>query len=328
MVTANHNFDLDQRPGGRGIPAWILSALFHFFLVIVLAFVIQSEPKGTTDEPERTGGIVLVKNSPKKTEYFTEEELQESAQKSTAGDSSAIEKALPKLNDLNEALPGFLPSDDDLGKIGAELGDNILGAEDFLDGISKGIKEGVSKDVTTEVFGVQGTGTKFVYVFDRSGSMDQFGGKPLRAAKSQLLTSLDSLGPDQMFQIVFYNDFPRAFTPRGGKPKLLFATDSNKKDAKRFVQRMPSSGGTHHLSALRLAVDFGPDVVFFLTDANDLSKTDKELDTIDRWNRNAATINSIEFGTAASGGGNEFLTKLAKRNGGKYVFKNVTLFTD
>ena len=57
-------------------------------------------------------------------------------------------------------------------------------------------------------------------------------------------------------------------------------------------------------------------------------KNEKELDTIDRWNRNAATINSIEFGTASSGDRNNFLVKLARRNGGQYVFKNVTLFID
>lgn len=328
MVTSNQDIDFGRRLGGSGVPAWILSALFHFFLVVLLAFVIREEPKGVRDEPERTGGIILVKNSPTKTEYFTEEDIQESAEQANAGNASALEQALPKLNELNESLPGFLPSDDDFGKIGAELGGNILGAETFLDGISKGIKEGVSKDVTTEVFGVQGTGTKFVYVFDRSGSMDQYGGKPLRAAKSQLLSSLNSLGPDQMFQIVFYNDFPRALTPRGGKPKLLFATEANKRDAKRFVSGISGSGGTHHLSALKMAVDFGPDVLFFLTDADDPLKNEKELDTIDRWNRNAATINSIEFGTASSGDRNNFLVKLARRNGGQYVFKNVTLFID
>ena len=63
------------------------------------------------------------------------------------------------------------------------------------------------------VFGVQGEGQKFVYVFDRSGSMDGHGGAPLAAAKSELIASLDDLGDTHQFQIIFYNEHPHIFTP-------------------------------------------------------------------------------------------------------------------
>lgn len=318
----------DRFPDARkGIPAWALSAALHFALVIVAALVIQPTRRGIeTDQPDRFVGIALVKNNPEKTEYLTEDDAEPSS-RSAQANSSELKNALPQLNQLDERLPGFLPSDDDAGDIGAELGDQLVGADGFLDGIAKGPKKGGGTgQTTTQVFGIQGAGTRFVYVFDRSGSMVGFGGRPLVAAKQELLASLDSLGPNQQFQIIFYNDRPRAFTPKGGRPKLLYATDKNKKRAADFIRGIPGGGATRHLPALKMAVDFGPDVVFFLTDAAEPIITDQDLKVIDRWNRNAAAIHSIEFGPQAAPAADNFLKRLARNNGGSYVYKNVTLF--
>src|SRR4029079_2985746 len=86
------------------------------------------------------------------------------------------------------------------------------------------------------VFGATGEGHKFVYVFDRSGSMDGHGGAPLAAAKSQLLSSLGDLGQKHQFQIIFYNEQPRIFNLTGTPGRLVFAGDQNKNLAKKFVQ--------------------------------------------------------------------------------------------
>ena len=61
---------------------------------------------------------------------------------------------------------------------------------------------------STGVFGVEGEGSKFVYVFDRSGSMQGFQGRPLAAAKRELITSLESLESVHQFQVIFYNERP------------------------------------------------------------------------------------------------------------------------
>jgi hypothetical protein len=279
-----------------------------------------------TGKPERVAGIALVKSTKTKIDYFTEDDVR-LADPLSSTHQSAIEKSLPTLDERNEKLPGFLPGDDDLGEIGAELGQSLPGADGFLQGIAKGPKKGGNTgQVTTEVFGIQGTGTKFVYVFDRSGSMVGFGGKPLIAAKSQLLASLESLGPNQQFQIIFYNERPRPFTPSGGRPKLLYATDENKRAARKFILGIPGGGATRHLPALKMAVDFAPDVVFFLTDAAEPMISDDELKTVDRWNRNAAAIHSIEFGPRVAPTQDNFLQKIAKQNGGNYVYRNVTRF--
>src|SRR5262245_17102357 len=67
----------------------------------------------------------------------------------------------------------------------------------------------------TQVFGVTGRGRKFVYVFDRSLSMQ---GAPLAAAKRELIASLGRLEDGQQFQIIFYNEKPRMMPARN----LLF----------------------------------------------------------------------------------------------------------
>src|SRR6476620_2566458 len=52
-------------------------------------------------------------------------------------------------------------------------------------------------DISTQIFGVTGKGTSFVYVFDRSLSMK---GAPLAAAKRELLDSLGHLQRVHQFQ--------------------------------------------------------------------------------------------------------------------------------
>ena len=312
----------------KGIPAWALSAVLHFTVVLVAAMMIQpNKGAGQAESPDRTVGIALVKRNQQQVTYLTETEQSEDANNSSDNNVESIKNALPKLNQLNEALPGFLPSESDVGDIGAEMGKGLEGADGFLEGIAKGPKRGGDTgQTTTSVFGIQGKGTRFVYVFDRSGSMVDFGGRPLAAAKAQLIASIESLGPKQQFQIIFYNDRPRAFTPRGGRPAMIYATDKNKKLARKFIVGMPGGGATRHLPALKMAVDFGPDVVFFLTDAAEPSISDENLKVIDRWNRNAASIHAIEFGVSSEPAGDNFLKRLARFNGGNYTYQDVTRF--
>ena len=117
------------------------------------------------------------------------------------------------------------------------------------------------------VFGVEGTGNKFVYVFDRSSSME---GPPLAAAKRQLIESLQSLESVHQFHIIFFNhaDCRRSIITGGGR-RIAFATDRNKQLAANFVGGITADGGTDRFTALKQALAFRPDVIFFLTDADD-----------------------------------------------------------
>ena len=167
----------------------------------------------------------------------------------------------------------------------------------------------------------------FVYLFDRSASMEGYEGKPLRAAKQALLKSLESLGDRHQFQIIFYNDRTRVFRPVPGTLQLVEATDEMKQKATRFVHSIRGDRGTNHMNALQQALALRPDVIFLLTDAEG-GFTPTELNLVSRWNRAGTIINAIEFGVGTRGPGDRSLERLSQESGGQYTYKNVLSFRD
>lgn len=159
--------------------------------------------------------------------------------------------------------------------------------------------------------------------------MEGYGGRPMLEAKRELIASLQSLQRTSRFQIVFYNERPTVFNSNPATPaELMFGTDLNKEQAQSFVQSIRGRGGTRHLDALQVALRMGPDVIFFLTDADQPELTEAELNELDRWNRSAATIHTIEFGVGPQKPGTNFLEKIAKRNLGQYVYRDVARFDE
>jgi uncharacterized protein with von Willebrand factor type A (vWA) domain len=174
---------------------------------------------------------------------------------------------------------------------------------------------------TTSVFGVEGKGNKFVYLFDRSASME---GAPLSAAKKQLLASLESLESIHQFQIIFFNSRTRVFDATGGGRRVAFATDRNKQLAANFVGGVTADGGTDRMIALREALGFAPNVIFFLSDADDPMSA-SELAEIKKLNERAqAAICVIEFGRGPMPPMYNFLMQLARESGGKYGYVDTT----
>ncbi|HEY3394844.1 MAG TPA: hypothetical protein VGK58_19215 [Lacipirellulaceae bacterium] len=171
-----------------------------------------------------------------------------------------------------------------------------------------------------KVFGVEGTGNKFVYVFDRSASME---GAPLANAKRQLIESLKSLDELHQFHIIFFNHRLQAFNASAGGRRIAFADDRNKLLAAGFVRRIKADGGTDRFAALKHALALNPDTIFFLSDADD-PMSDREMATLAELNENVgAAICVIEFGNGAVEPGRNFLTELARQSGGQYDYVDV-----
>ena len=198
-----------------------------------------------------------------------------------------------------------------------ELGDGELVPGRARAGLGAG-------QTTTQVFGVAGTGATFVYVFDRSESMMTAGGAPLRALKSELIRSLDTLNERQQFQIIFYNDDAEVFKPMGDRVGLVTGEKGTIARAKQFVRNTTAIGGTEHEGALKMAMRLAPEVVFFLTDAKIQTMSDAQLDEISRRAESAGTtIHGIQFGTGPQAN-ESFVERLAKRNRGGYRYVDVT----
>jgi hypothetical protein len=173
----------------------------------------------------------------------------------------------------------------------------------------------------TSMFGVEGVGYKFVYVIDRSGSMGGDGNATLKAAKAELLASIKKLESMHAFQIVFYNERPATFNPKGNG-LAVFANDRNRDLAERFLDSISAKGGTEHEAALRIALKLKPDVIFWLTDADRPKLDDAQVERI---NRLAAgtVIHAIEFGPGAQKEKDNFLEKIAAANAGEHLYVDV-----
>ena len=196
-----------------------------------------------------------------------------------------------------------------------------------LEGLGFSIAPKEGGKARTSLFGVVGEGYKFVYVFDRSGSMGGSGQNSLRAVKAELLQSLKNLDTVHQFQLIFYNERPVLFNPTGTPGRLAFATDQNRQRAIRFIESIAAEGGTDHEEALKLAIRLQPDVIFFLTDADDPKLTPAQLEKIRRLAA-GIRINAIEFGSGPKPAGASFLAELARQNSGGYAYVDISQFNN
>ncbi len=306
-------------PLERLLPPWAFSVLFHFCAMVLLGLAVQQTPRGAAEEPGRSAGIVLKRTSAEGDLYEGEEDF---AEKQVAADQ-------PPAPDLLSVLPSESSAaniGDDSTQVpaqgpGATTGGGVPDAGQFLSGGGRRGSPGGGGDAHVTVFGVQGNGNKFVYLFDRSSSME---GPPLAAAKRQLIESLKSLESVHQFHIIFFNTRTQAFDITGGGKRIAFATERNKQLAANFVGGIVADGGTDRLIALHEAIAFAPDVIFFLTDADD-PMPPSELADIARANRRAqAAICVIEFGRRQAPSPGNFLSDLARESGGQYGYVNTS----
>ncbi len=168
---------------------------------------------------------------------------------------------------------------------------------------------------TKTAFFVEDQGNSFVFVIDRSASMSQSG--RLAAAKTELLSAIKNLTRTNQFHIIFYNDKADVFRPLGGR--AFTADDPTKRLAERFIGSITADGPTDGFErALRMAVSFHPDVIYFLTDGEDISLSDLDLASFSR-DSYGTTIHAIKFGEGAEERV-PWMVKLAGQNGGKYLY--------
>jgi len=296
------------------------SILFHTFLLLLLLFwfSLPSPQRGAPGERAASGMILLqsgggsrqqAEAAPNETQSI-DSELQELRAERIAA-ATLIERP-PALT----LAPGQNPG---AAQPGGGVANELTEAFRGVAGTGIGPHTG---EATVQLFGQQGRGRKFVYVFDHSGSME---GRRLQMAKAELLRSLEALEETHQFNIIFYNHGWQAFRP--GR-RLVFASPMEKQEARRYIESIVSTGGTQHYGALREAVAISPDVIFFLTDGeshDDL--TPVQLEEIERANNRlgrGVQINVIQFG----GGGfaerpSSRLRQLAEENHGGYEFHNV-----
>jgi len=306
----------------RKLPAWIGSILFHTLLLslILFWFSLPSPNRGVPGERSAVGTIMPQSGGGSRQHPET-----------APNESDSIDSELQNLQAeriatavLAERPPLHTLAPGQASGTAQPHGD---GASDLASAFQSLSSTGIGNqtgEAAVSFFGAQGKGTKFVYVLDHSGSMD---GRRLQRAKAELRQSLEALGETHQFNIIFYNHAFRAF--RSGPPRrLVFASQTEKQAALRFIDGITADGGTHHYPPLMEAVAYSPDVIFFLTDGesqDDLSAV--QLDAIERANNRlgrGTQIHVIQFG----GGGflerpSRSLQQLAAENHGEYKFFDI-----
>jgi hypothetical protein len=213
-----------------------------------------------------------------------------------------------------QTLPG--PSTNGLGMLeGTGTGEGAGQGGSVVGGGGKGTGPG------TEFFGTRDRGNSFAYVIDCSGSMTTRGS--LDVAKGELLTSLSRLPPEARFAVVFYNMDAKVFTDPTGKPGMMLATPANKRRVQLLLAGVQPDGGTDHSQALQTAFQLQPEVIFFLTDADLMTRQDVSGYVA---LAGKTRVQAVEFGQVTGLGGNAALKLLARLTGGTYRYIDVNSF--
>ena len=308
----------------RMVPSWAISIVLHCLGLVLLGWFLKPDDRTRgifVEEGGRATGIVLKKVSDNQTYYEDGADGAETATEAvTTPSESNATSVLPSTNQYaadSNVLPAPLPAIG--GGQGAEGG--LPSAAEMQAGTKQGGGGGAEGPFAkVNIYGAEAEGSKFVFVFDRSTSMD---GEPLASAKRELIQGIQGLKSIHQFHIIFFNQEPRSFE-LGAGGRLPFADDQSKKLAEKFVGGITAVGGTNRMAALSMAMKTDPDVIFFLTDVDDPLTAD-ETAKIKSNNRSLTSINTIEFGYGPNPGGANFLKRIAAENNGKYVYVDTSL---
>lgn len=319
---------------------FLISLAIHLLLFIVILLIISRMPRMGTPFGERSTdsvGIVFSDSGSNGTQNSGA-----SYSKQTPGKDSSHEKKTEVQNNEipeNEISKAFLPKRELLGasskkdqgsliKITTDDGqgngsDSLTDTDNNHNQGNKGSGFGENSGGQMVSFSdVKGNGRKFVFVLDHSESMSWSNGYPMKYALEEARASIKSLSPEkgaQRFQIVVYNHDAQAF----GKGVLLNVNEQNKNLVLKFLESVFPQGGTDPVAAMEAAVKMSPDVIFFLTDA------DEEIPpiTLERIHdlarsKKVRQIHVVEFGKSGSKVKKSF-RQLAQDNNGQYIFKKI-----
>jgi hypothetical protein len=163
------------------------------------------------------------------------------------------------------------------------------------------------------MFAAAPTATKVVYVVDRSGSMGQR--DAYRRACGEVIANLGQWPTTAKFQVVPYNSSAQPLCVNRCTSLLPINSDTLQQAAA-LLAKLPPTGWTDHLCALKQALALSPDVLYLVTDADDLKAED--VRTITNLNHGKTVIHTIEMHSRYAPLPSGALARLATTNQGTY----------
>lgn len=200
-----------------------------------------------------------------------------------------------------------------------ELAQTILGpriAKALGRGLGAGIGDGIGDGIGAgggSLFDSIDTATRFVYVLDCSGSMQERDSQArdrFERLKIELVRSIGGLSESHEFFVIFFNSVAVPMPAR----TLQRATLQNKRKYLEWVVKIQGGGDTDPTDALSYAFRLNPDLIYLLTDG---SFGDKVPDMIARENTRGVAIHTFCLGDAK---GESLLRRIAETNHGVYKF--------
>ena len=338
-----------RNAGSRRLPDWIpralllsslLSVAAHGSLLLVFAISLRGchqAPVGFAREESREVGIVIDQVGDNPDAVVPGDPREGETTEATDGipssqDASTPTRATPDQPPVETMLPREEPNRQIGPGISLPAGTAVTDPRQPVKsaGGQRPAATGIAGGVPGAAFmGTRDEGSKVVFVIDASGSMTSH--NSMQIAKASLVSSLQSLDANQQFLIIFYDDKPSVLHLRDvHKPQLYSATEIHKTLAKQKIAGIQPGTGTQHVPALEMALRLRPDVIFFLTDAQEPPIYEGELEHLKKLNSQKTRIHSIEFGVgqevSEATAPKNFLRKLSRQNGGTYRYFDVTRF--
>lgn len=315
----------DDAVGGPGRPVtasraarWIanaaavglaLSLVGHVIFLIATGAIRLGGSPGSTDGPARAGGVEVA--------VITSAELTAAEAAALDIDAPGVESATAA-RDLAAPVGLEVPSGGsgagdtgDMGAIGPGLGGAGTGS-----GLGFGDGAGGGGGGGAKFFGVPSRGSRFAFIVDISGSMDN---DKLNALKAELRETLVNLGANTSFFVVAFNSSQRLLTDRVAWHE---STVEGKRPVLAALLRLESAASTNPVQAIRTVFTQlrpRPDAVYLMTDGvfdNNL----EVLKLLEKLNSSAVKVpvHTIGFGADAD---LPTLRRIAGESGG--TFKSV-----
>ncbi len=197
----------------------------------------------------------------------------------------------------------------------ADLG-SLAGGGDITTGTGGGLSGSGGGGGGANFFGVETTGSRFIFIVDVSSSMIANG--RLDRLKEELRKTLRGMAETSEFAIILFSDFSQVL---GGVSKYSQATPATLRKLEPQIDGIITGASTEPLPAFELAFTRSsfprPDAIYFMTDGEFSDTVDEEIAQRLNISSPPVPIHAICFGNEA---GQANMRVIAKDSGGTYTF--------
>jgi len=186
----------------------------------------------------------------------------------------------------------------------------------------EGLVAGKNEGKTTQFFGTEASGNRFVFIIDASGSMSE--GFLWQRAVIELGKSLGKLDENQEVMVLLYNSHTLPmFNTVPAELKMLPVTDKFRVALGEWLTRQAPFGKTMPAHALKYGLSLRPDAIFLLSDGVLNDNSFEMLTEINRDHKTSAgEFNKVPIHTISLGPdelGVQLMRLIAETNDGDFV---------